>query len=389
MNINKKIKKFFYSLAVFSSVIGSTATVVSCNENKRKELETEIEWDEFRMAAGNEELLNIVENTYPTGWQQSTEQDLTLSSSFHDDDTFIVTINIDRIVNSDSTTATFTIAFIPTFKYNVNQWVCNSGPVENKGSWGAFKAAAISEKPDNIIAEARKLGILQKYRWTYGTPSQTKWISSDKAEFDVYGGLGKGDIYKGMAGRPSVNDSKQEITVIISKLGKDGAYDSDPIKATISFLKGTDYQVNHWRFLKVEQIQSQKKFNYIIKHQATLAAAGFSAFENDNFAIIGNNNWGKDHASNHRIIDVLHAVGFYSFNRAPSFFWSAVGADGRAFKQNGRNVVESKIVFKFVDHNDKFYQLSFYFYFYFKNGVNGLAGGNTFNFTWIGKAHQD
>ncbi len=249
------------SMAIIGTVSLSTITMVSCGKNTQPP--SKQTWDQFVSKAEAETLSNIVNNANPAAgsWKNLPDNDLTTDGDFVVNKPTI-TIKIKSV--SMKAEASFSITAPDNNSYKVGNWGCSKQPPPPSNQWNVFKAAASAETPAKLLMQAKTTDAYKKFHWI-GNPTQQKWQTSQAAEFDIYGGSGlSNDPYKGMAGTPIISESNKTITTIISIKGKNGSYDSDPIKAVISD-KGNSYELSDWVFSQDQQLQSapryQKEFN--------------------------------------------------------------------------------------------------------------------------------
>ena len=120
-----------------------------------------------------------------------------------------------------------------------------------------FSKKALAVTAGQLLQAAKDNKSINSMNWDIAVTSKSQniWNATEKANFDVYGGWNAPQSYKGMKGKPTVNATKHTITAIISKVGKDGHYDSDPIKAVIAFDGTTDYNIKNWKFSQTAQKQ--------------------------------------------------------------------------------------------------------------------------------------
>ena len=383
--IIKKIKKLFSVSAMLVIAATTITTTVSCQRYINHD-SFEDKWDAFEKAAEDEAAINIVNTDVPTGWENSKAEELVIWNIKITPKTYTIELDILRNFKNSSTDAVFQIIYIFGNEYSVGQWVCILQPKDNDGSWDKFKINALTVTPTQLLESAEEQKKLYSFKWTYGTPAQIKWTENDGAEFDVYGGVGKNDPYKGMKGKPTINNNNQTVTAIISKKGKNGAYDSDPIKATIQFITGELYNLRYWKFSKMQQSQSLKKTNSIIDQQVKVGGSNFKTFESTNFMTYGNDNAGIHHnVLNDKIDDVLNRNDLPNrWDHPIKYGWSAGGTKGVEGGPIGHKYWQSQITFLVETHDLNIFNLWLTFKYFYWNGKDASAGGNAFTFTWSG-----
>ncbi len=385
IKILKLIKILALSLVVSSGMLMSFS-LVSCGHEKVNP--PTYSWADFKKAANAEKAISIVEVTKPDMWSNAKADQLHIENFKANDKTKIITLDITRNLSGYGITkGKFSINNKNDYKYDVQDWECETQPKIITTGWELYKAAAIKVTADDLLKEAEPWDDLDTFKWTYGTTQETTWIQSETAQWDVYGALpGGGDAYKGMAGKPTVTESpKKIITAIISKKGKDGAFDSDPIKATISTYKiGAVYNINDWTFDKDTQLQSFNKFVSLFNTQVKQASS-WAEFNDHNWMTIDGNNAANSHPGSPTIEDILKAK--YSPNKLTYF---QLQTPSNPPELNGETGYQAKIVFTFnywVRNTDPpiQYKLSLYFNYNFANKKDKKSGGGTaFNYIWEG-----
>ncbi len=381
--LNKKILKFFSATLITSSILATDLTVISCS---KKDKSVATSWDDFKEEAQKETAFNIVQVSQPQGWENANTNELSRGVFSFDNDAHKVKVNITRTKQLNSWVASFEIHYMIDNKYDVNNWICSKEPSENASSWDFFKKDALAVTAADLIAQARNSKVIKNLKWSVGDASQTIWITTDEAEFDTFGAVDKTNSYPGMKGKPIAheyndNKTKNTVTAIISKKGKNGAYDSDPITVKATYTLGQTYKISDWIFTKTEQWNSIEKEKILFDSEVALSKNNFGKFENSNWLYFpgGNteyNNIGKKHGGPNQFLNSIFK------NQYP-------GAGNFRFKSSDFASLDSPkgsqsayICFFFnIPRNDD-YRLLMNFYFNYKNGINNKGGVSTFNYVW-------
>ncbi len=397
----KMIKLWAAALMVSSSGVIALG-LVSCGTNQNPSGNTS-NWQWFKAGAGAESAISIVNAATPDAWKTNLlSSQLSISNFKANDDSLSITLDITRTWNGSDrllvAVATFQIVCVDDIYYRVNDWTIKSLP--RWSPWTVFEGKALSETANNLIYELKPWtddNINNKgLKWTYGVRKQQVWNFNDqnKAEWDIYGGDGANDPYKGMGGKPIIDQKAKTVTVIISKQGKNGAYDSDPIKAVIKYQLDTKYDISNWKFSKVEQQQSYTRIKRLFDAQDILAYSADkfeTLFNAKNWMTIRlfNDNRGIEHPRNYHILDTLK--NHYTIDKN----FEVKTRDGaQEPTASGNDMLQAKIVFSLVnvwipaisDYHG--FGLSLYFNFYFANGHNIDDGLTPFNYTWQGVMHD-
>ena len=276
-----KAKLFKTTMILFGmlGIIGSLSTsIVACGQHNKSG------WDQFKTKALAESAINLENSITPADksnyhWTNSdlaTFRDNAKPSIVPGSQEIIATI----VIIGNSTDQAHPINFDIIYKgqnYSVASWTNKQDP-----SWNEFKLAVMSAVPVTLLTAARASSTWQTFKWEGGA-----WQNNDIPEFDIFGNLNSDDSYSGMGGELRANENSQSISAIISIKGKEGLYNSNPIKAVISFKKNI-YNVNNWVFSQTTQLQSLSKFTELANAQIALAnnitkAAGWEKFYSTNW----------------------------------------------------------------------------------------------------------
>ncbi len=380
-----KIIKLSASVISIGGVLGISSNIVSCGHSKDGPSDNNPTWADFKISATGATALAIVSSASPSaaGWDPAKDDDFKFLNKpiANEQDKTLTTVIISTI-NNDK--ATFLIAYNKQ-SYDDALWKCSVQPPSKQVGWNNFKnAAAGDETAPKLLAQARSSKVLDTFSWTYGDPSQTKWNQKDVAQWDTFGYEQKSDSFKGMGGTIKVNETDHTISAIISKKGKAGNYDADPIKVIITYSDGVVYNIKNWKFSKIEQLQSYEKVKTIFDAQVTLAK-NWDDFIKSNWMTFGDDAKGNNHSSDNSIYKVLVRGGCipYEYDKTkPIYDTNSIGD----FSTN----VEMKIIFNFKVHSKTNssvlgYQLSLYFHYFC---TDKISGGSAFNYTWTGEANQ-
>ncbi len=283
-----KIKKAkIIKVLMFSSMIATTfasgAAIASCG--KKNPGSNSNSWDHFKKLALNESAAHLhdsitIEQLKVFHWSSedvatwgANEQPTVVSGKQEITATIIIQ-GADKYQNFP---INFDITYDPT-GYDYKAWTYTQNP--NVVSWDDFKNLAGNVSPNDLLAIAKlSPGYKDTFKWEYGTDNQRVWVDGDIAQWDVYGGADDQDPAGGinlMNGEIDVDNQDQTITAIISKVGHEGIYDADPIKAVIKYQESAKiYNSKNWKFSPVKQLQSQTKYK-------ALFAAEFKIIKNIN-----------------------------------------------------------------------------------------------------------
>ncbi len=390
-----KIKKSLKFLTVGLGVIGPVAfglNLVSCG-HETAPIKPVNNWAEFKSSASKEAEINIVKNTNPTDWDDATGKQLKHENIRFRSNPYKVILDIRRTIDQYKGTyiATFSIEYLDNQKYNASDWVCNIEPKFVASNWTEFKNAALSATPEDLFNAAHPWVDKNKFKWEFGTAEQTTWASTDTAEFDTFGNVDNSDAYKGMNGKPVADDNAKTITAIISKKGKNGAYDSDPIKEVLTFKAGQDYQVFDWGssvITPIKQLQSYNKFMTFWKRAKTLYDNGdvgnfmgqyWMTLKKDTDPNIDTT--GKAHSKDYHIYDTLTHNGY---SKIKNLTFGPCASPSK----KGEYSYGCSISIKFDSIHDNPEMLVLSFAYNIANGEKDItAGGTAFNDVWTGVAH--
>ncbi len=376
----KKILKLSLLLGAIPPLFGvSSLMIVSCAHKSS----TTMSWSEFKAAATHEKAINIINAIMPPKWKDATEAQLSLAKFQVNDQDEIINVVITRTVSTaDISSGTFQISYNAE-NYDYHNWVTAKKPTDNP-NWLRFINKAKAETAANLLSYAKISAAWATLKWTYGNAAQIIWEPQDTAEFDTFGGLNKDDDFN-MKGQATADSNNKTITAIISKVGHAGLYDSDPIKAVITFKKDI-YNNANWVFSQDTQLQSKAKvislFNKVVTDAEKSTPFKFDDFQLTNWADISGIKYGplaKNHSTKTHIIDILNTDSRY----VNSNTWSLhLSHSNDPLNNQG---FQMKIVFGFViDRYIDPHQLSVYFDCYFNNKTNANDGVTAFNYTWSG-----
>ncbi len=386
----KKIK--ITKILMFSTMVATTLSygtlIASCG---KKETPPKVDpWTQFKKLALAETplaLRSVVSNDYIAKFhwtndnvavwayggkpaQKGDLQEITATIVIKDANEYQnFPINFDIVLNDDG--------------YSPDDWTYSQNP--NVVSWDNFKGLALQMTAPLLLAAAKKSEEWGKdgFSWTYGNPNQTKWVDGDIAQWDEYGGLATSgqeipnlpgvDL---MHGKINANEQDQTITAIISKVGHEGIYDADPIKAVIYDLNGEDiYNVKNWAFNKVEQKQSQAKFHHLFDVEYDVLKTINWETNRQPWIDFPNRNWeDKAHTTNVKIYFETHYKMTNYAVKSPQKIWNDPGIVNPG-------TISSKIsVIIPIEHGGTA-MLSFHISFQYFDKTNEQIG-NCFNNTW-------
>ncbi len=310
MNKIKFIKAAITPFAIIGGVSLCTSAITSCG--KKSTPPPKATWNQFLAKAEAETLSNIVYNAYPSAgnWKNLPNSDLSKDGDFK-----VTNHRLEIIIKSISKqgSASFSITAPDDNVYSVDDWTCfKQPPPPPSEQWNTFKTAAKAVSAEALLLQVKKMpNIWDSFFWI-GNTDQQKWKDNALAEFDIYGGAGGSDPYKGMAGKPIIDASHRTITAIISIQGKNGTFDSDPIKVVITD-QGLDYNIKNWIFSQDQQLQSQARYTKAF----SLAIGNFpnSGNMNDKNSIwthFGYGNFVSNNGSNHTETNSI--IGYLNIN---------------------------------------------------------------------------
>ncbi len=395
-----KVIKIAASVISVGSVLGITSNLISCgHKDSTPPKDDEPNWKEFKFNATRAAVISIVKGVSSgiNGWDSNNWNDFKFVTKPVSDDH---SQTIMAVIRSDSQNdqATFLVAYSSQW-YKDDLWKCSVQPPSYQVGWNAFKKAAKSdETAAKLLAQARSSKVLDGFKWTYGDPSQTKWSQYDVAQWDTFGSrTWTKDTYKGMDGTIKVNEKDHSISGIMSRKGKAGNYDADPIKVKITYSDGVVYNIKNWKFSQTEQLQSYENVKYLFDIQVDIVKENqgdyWGLFLNKDWATIGDNTKAINHSSDNNINQILKETKNKHGYPCYPFFRKGGGNQNPIFKNNPivkqTTQISMKMIFDFSIFENKTqqtppYQLSLYFNFVFANGKNTDGGGTAFNYTWIG-----
>ncbi len=397
MKLKKSIKFLAAGLGVIAP-IGFGLNLVSCGHKEGPK--NPDGWKNFKSLAVNEHAINIVKTTHPNGWDDATPTQLSQPFNIHlSDNPYIVSLEIRRTIdkNKGSYIAEFNIEYFNNQKYDVSNWVCKHEPQFIPSAWTYFKNAATKATATEILEQIHPWTDTNKFQWKFGTPSQVAWAATDKAEFDTFGGGPDPDeVFKGMNGKPVDNESDETITAIISKKGKNGAYDSDPIKVVLTFTQDETYNVDDWSSgiaTAAAQLQSYSRFmTFWDRVEDSIKKGDVGDFMGQYWMTIRSDEEhhttvdtkGNAQSPDYHIYDALSSAG-YAGDAAPKP-GTLKFKDKSAYAPTKENNYKCGLIITFkANHNAlDILELSFTY-----NLVNGNLddGGTAFNYIWTGYAH--
>ncbi len=257
----KKIWKSSLLLGAISPLVGvSSLMMISCGHKN-----STMSWSEFKAVAIKEKAINIVNAIMPPAWKGFTKEQLSQGKFQVDDKNEIINLVITRTVTAtDVSSGTFQISYNAQ-NYDAHNWVTAKSP-SNDPNWLRFVNKAKAETAQTLLRYAKTSATWATFKWI-GRTTQQKWQTNDKPEWDVYGGTDHQklptDVVNIMKGSITADNNAKTVTAIISKVGHEGLYDSDPIKAIITF-NNDIYNNTNWVFSKDTQLQSHFKYLSII-----------------------------------------------------------------------------------------------------------------------------
>ncbi len=398
---NKKLFRISFSILSSTLLTSSVGfTIVSCAKET-----IEYSWTQFLVDAEKTEPFTIVQNTKPSGWENTNPDQLTFQNVEPDLMTKTLNVIIARSVDGKILSdATFSVKYNKNKKYNIIDWKCTRSPEASKGTWANFKLNALKETATNLLEQAKKNKYWNTFNWKYGNEDQVRWVGTDIAEFDVYGTLHNIDAsgYKGMQGLPKANDDTHTVTAIISKKGKNGAFDSDPIEATIEFDQfGDVYQLSKWTFKQKTQLQSFEKFSNLVDieiQKTDLDSGGSLAeFQPTNWVTFAGgdstaNEGAEQHDTDFDIDYALDKNQIFNHDSADRIKFepgSTLRPEKKQYINDQNKGYETHVVtadFKY-DSNEwrtKLAELTLKYNYIFANGKDISGGGTAFNYIWVG-----
>ncbi len=374
--------KILSSMIAISSIASLSSSVVACHKNSTPSKNS---WAAFKVWAQHETAPNLkaiinINDLNSYHWKTSDVAAFSKNgapSVSDNDQSLSATIIIANPSASDlKWPINLKIAYTKGKVYAIRDWTWSQDPTIN--TWATFKNKALSELASNLLAQLQPWNDVKKYLWTYGIQSQITWAKTDQAEFDTFGNLTAQDKYLGMAGKPEAHNMERTITAIISKKGKNGAYDSDPIKAIITYHLNRGYEISNWVFSKDIQLQSFARIKKSYNDDAALLKSSYNKFTAINWVTLNKDPVSDQKAIHHSISidDSLNHANFSNHNT--DAFYMATGF------LNISDGLQSKIVISFNCQGIPHYLSLFFNYTFFNN--KDIDGGLTaFNRTWSGK----
>ncbi len=382
-----KSKKFFKTTMTSFAILGGTSlctsALVSCGK-KNTPPPAKATWDQFQKKARAESLYNIVQNANPPAddWKNLS------STDFGPYGNIVVNkpmITIKILAKSLSEYASFSISAPSDNTYKVGNWACSKAPSPTPSEqWTTFKTAAIAVTASDLLKQSGT-DPYKKFHWIGDTTQQT-WQTGQTAEFDVYGGNGGTDTYKGMSGTPVVSETNHTITAIISiaNSNKRGNYDADPIQAVITDT-GSPYGLSGWVFTQTKQLQSQQKYAEVFDAsigdlpntgdiQPAPVNATWTHFAIHNYI----SNESTDHTNNNYVSIYLakHQLSNWVLIRVENYNPNQPDSNNNRLK----NVLTLKI-WTSLNNPTTSYTVTLTSYFNFKDKSNTNVG-SAFNFNW-------
>ncbi len=244
------------------------------------------------------------------------------------------------------------ITYTKNTLYNVVNWKFTQAP--NVANWVTFKAVALKVTLVDLLKTAKISKTYSSFRWE-GNPNQQTWQDGQMAEWDTYGGLGGKDPYKGMNGQLVADDATHSVSAIISIVGKEGNYDANPIKVTITDKSNDTYSLKNWTFSAIQQLQSRNKFVSLFNKQVAIVSAlpSWSYDDPKNHAIwyqFSGNNWSATNAQNTK--DKYHSSTVQNYLNTKGFssghggVWTAVYQNSQVADHSVKNGVEGYITIR-------------------------------------------
>ncbi len=364
------------SFTIISTTTLLTSSLVSCGHKKIPPPKNT--WEQFSTKASTETLMNIVDHANPAAinWKNLSNEDLSIYQKAVIKKPTITVVIMAKPLNQF---ASFSITAPTDYLYTVGDWKCSVPPQPTPtGQWNIFRKTALAVSAKTLLESAKKADNYKKFNWL-----ASNWTVGDKAEFDVYGGAGGSDPYKGMAGTPIADDGNHTISAIISIKSQKGVYNSDPIKAVISFT-GVSYNPKQWAFSQDEQLQSKAKYKLLFDNCINdLNKANAIAGDNQIWINFSYGNWvsnsvgGPKHTENNYVIKYLENQGYSKLLEVNLYNYTP------PYPINNK-CSESILQISFRQDSDPThsFNLKLNSYFYFDNGNKNV--GTAFNYNWTG-----
>ncbi len=365
-------------------------------------------WTDFKTAAKGATAIAIVGVTKPDSWSDAIAGELNIDNVKTDDIGGLVSLDITRSKNDgNATKASFAIQYIDNAKYRLSDWKCTAAPHSiSETTWADFKKFGANVQAQALLVQAKPWDNKDDFTWTYGTLTERRWQANNSAVFDTFGSAKATDSFKGMKGKPIVDDINHKITAIFCKAKPNGNevtdglgpgwYNSDPIIATAQYVNGKSYSMASWTFAKTEQLQSFEMFSgkggengHTYEHlESLIKNEGWNGFIRNGDIQFGywvntyNNNNGGSYRSL-SIMDSIKKEGFEGsiFGKGPDF---GPTIDMANLQEEGKVGKQIKIMFP-LTHQNKKWDFNLTMDYIYANGKDDTGGGSAFNFTFQGK----
>ncbi len=289
--------------------------------------------------------------------------------------------------------ASFSIDYLDGAKYDVADWTCRQQPHTIVSSWDTYKNLALNVKPEDLLKAIHPWVDKNKFKWQWGTVADSTWSPSNTALFDTFGALDNNSIYKGMHGKPVVNEFDKTITAIISKQQPNnpmnGSFSVCPIKVVISYREHPIYNINAWASTRIAQVQSYAMWHSYWEKALNLAINNPSWFVNYPYwmklSAHGNginveDTWSAaSHPHNYFILAMLLNNGF-SFARKFQIYDKDYTKE--PVRDGNRYIGRISIDFLYVlgHYIIVWCKINLYISFWLTNGIDKIGGGTPWNF---------
>ncbi len=366
----KKIKLFKAAISLIAStlIVGSVSvTAISCGHHNPT-------WGSFKAKALAETAKNLKNSVADLNSYNWNSGDIAVFQTNNKPKQVNDTHKISAIIVIEGRNAdlAYPIYFNITYQnkaYDIKYWT--NAQLKD---WTEFKIAALSVSPRELLNEAKALKTnWNKYRWI----GNSAWQNSDVPEFDVYGGNGGSDTYKGMNGSLIADENAKTINGIISIKGHEGVWNADPIKASISF-HADAYNIKNWTFDQEVQLQSKTKY-LALTQQVIDLAIGMNG-DNAKWALFSDGNWvDNKHTTT---LDVYLEKGGWPGISSHTHRYIATGSSPGTENPEGSGLV-SVIKIRFTDNAHPYlaYNSTLTCDFEYIAGSNKNVG-NCFSYSW-------